>query len=245
MGDRSVREDMVWAALAYTPWSRNFREVGDAMGIYEDTWGIDFIAPGDSSDGRGTTILDGVRAVPRSGGIQRYDYVAFKSHGIGSDGKRPAYADLATGNRGTIRAIIGAAHRGVALPVIHFISEGGSNNPSEHGWFRAFDAAPIIRGCLNDGSEPSSVGHEYGRGQAPAAYIGRVARASGGKYKKHRPGAVYDGWTVAVAEDRLSYPQLRIGYKAAGVGDWRPCHVADMPAILESFDWPNLGLFGE
>jgi hypothetical protein len=23
------------------------------------------------------------------------------------------------------------------------------------------------------------------------------------------------------------------------------CAIADMPAILESFDWPNLGLFGE
>lgn len=244
MGDRSVREDMIWEALNDTPWSRNMRDVGDAMGLYEDTWGIDFIAPGETSEGRGTTILDGVRATPLAGGLHRYDFVALKSHNIGGDGKRPAYADLTTGSRGTIRAIIGAAHRGVALPVLHFISEGGSN-PSEHGWFRAFDASPIIRACLGETSEPSPVGHEYARGTAPAAYIGRVARASGGKYKKHRPGAIYDGWTVAVAEDRLSYPQLRIGYKAANVGEWTPCTIADMPAILESFDWPNLGLFGE
>jgi hypothetical protein len=244
MSDRSVREEMMWEALKGTPWNRNMREVGDAMGIYEDTFAIPFIAPGETTEGRGTTGIDGVRGIDMGRGLFRYDFVGFKSHNIGSDGKRPAYADITTGCRSTIRALINAAHRGVALPIVHFISDGGSKAPNPRGWYRAFDAAPYLRACLGEGSEPSPIGFEYDRGTAPAAYIGRVARASGGKYKKHAIGAVYDGWTIATAPDRLSYPQLRIGYRAADVGDWRACHVEDMPAILDGFDWPNLGVFG-
>lgn len=242
MGDRSVREDMVWEALQGTGWSRNFREAADAVGVYEDNYGVEYIAPGASNEGRGTTGIDGVRAVD-IGGLIRYDFIGFKSHNIGADGKRPAYADMVTGCRSTIRALIGAAHRGIPIPIVHFISDGGkAANPA--GWVRAYDASPYLRACLDESSEPSPLGFEWDRGTAPAAYIGRVARASGGKYKKHRPGAIYDGWTIATAEDRLSYPQLRIGYKGAGIGDWRPCNVADMAAILDdSFDWPSLGLF--
>jgi hypothetical protein len=242
MGDRSAREDMIWNALQGTGWSRNFREAAQAVGVYEDNYGTPYIAPGDSNEGRGTTGIDAVRS-HEINGLIRYDFAGFKSHNIGGDGKRPAYADMITGCRTTIRALIGAAHRGVSIPIVHFISDGGSKSPNPKGWVRSFDAAPFIRGSLDESSEPSPIGFEYGRGQAPAAYIGRVARLSGGKYKKHKVGTVYDGWTIATAEDRLSYPQLRIGYKGANVGDWRPCNVADMPAILDSFDWPSLGLF--
>lgn len=240
MPARNVRENAVVAALSGSNWVRNFREAGQAVPAYEGAYRLGFVAPGaEDNKGRGTTLMDAVRVTPVGGEVCRYNFLLVKGHTIGADAKLPDGADMVTGTRATIAAVIDAARRGLSLPVVHFASPNDGDGISEDGYALIYDAAPLIRLADNLDNRPHAPGHKWGRGNAPAVRVGMTPGIkSGGRYVAHEIGW-RDDWTYAVAEDKVSYPQVQIGYHNSGLKHrWTRANIRDIPAMVDAaFDW--------
>lgn len=159
---RSELENSVMATLAETGWSDDARLIG-AVGAWKAAYGLPFHDKGNGA-GRRTILTDGFRAGPSG----RFDFLSVKGH---SETGRPVPSKVAlcTGDHSTIAAIVAAAERGGAMPVLVV---------SNAGYARTFDAAPIIRA---NREHILAAPRSWERGTAPGAYCALVTR-SGGKY---------------------------------------------------------------
>jgi hypothetical protein len=206
--------------------------------MYEAVFGTGYVRPSRTGKGRGTTFVDAARTCPVSG---RVAFISVKGATISGDGKLPSDADLTSGRRDTILALVGAAHGGVALPVLHFAAAKGA----DQGYALAFDAGAAIRASSIGPASTPDLGTRYARGERPLVTL-RMGRAipSGGRYKAHSVGWVDGEWTYHPTPATVQYPTLSIGYQAMGVkrSGWTPIHAGDLGAFAEAaFPWGGAG----
>lgn len=231
-------EGTVMAALAAYGWQADLRSVAGAVPTYEYIFGTGYVRPSRTGAGRGTTFVDAARVCPVSG---RVAFLSVKGHTISGDGKLASDADIASGRRETILALVQAAHGGVALPVLHYAAAAGK----EQGYVLAYDAGAAIRASSIGPTSFPDLGTRYARGERPLVTL-RMGRPlpSGGRYKAHSVGWVDGEWTYHPAPDRVQYPTLSIGYAAMGVtrAGWTPIHAGDLGAFTErAFPWGGAG----
>jgi len=160
---RSDLENSVMQTLAETGWSDDARPIS-AVAPWRAAYGLPFHDKG-TGRGRRTILTDGFRVGPSG----RWDFLAVKGH---SEAGRPVPSKVAlvTGDQSTIAAVVSAADRGAAMPVLCY---------SIAGYARLFDAAPIIR---DNREHILTAPRSWERGMAPGAYVSEVTR-SAGKYK--------------------------------------------------------------
>lgn len=231
-------EGMVIDALAAHGWRPDLRDVPGAVVTYEYVFGTGYVRPSRTGKGRGTTFVDAGRICPRTG---RISFLSVKGATIGGDGKLPSDADLTSGRRETILALVNAAHAGVSLPVLHFAAAKGA----DQGYALAFDAGAAIRASSIGPASTPDLGTVYKRGERPLVTL-RMGRPlpSGGRYKAHSVGWVDGEWTYHPAPDKVQYPTLSVGYQAMGVSraGWTPIHAGDLGAFAEAaFPWGGAG----